>query len=174
MEKNTDRKVVVLDTWQFQRLMRLAQIGASECGELDSASAVLRHAIKFNPDLARDRKQELRERADDLAWDKRQLRRLRRMMTNKTVMSYTNVDGAASVNKKPRTYYHLDHTSSTAVPVYLTSVFDIKRLQVKFDFAEPDTDARDLDYRRVSHIKNIMETREEVPSAFEIVEGKTE
>lgn len=174
MEKNTDRKVVVLDACQFQRLMRLAQIGSSECGELDAASDIMRHAIKFNPELARDRKQELRERAEDLAWDKRQLRRLRRMMTNKTVMSYTNVNGATAVSKKPRTYYHLDHPSSTAVPVYLTGIFDIKRLQVKFDFSEPDTDARDLDYRRVSHIKNIMETREEVPATFEIIEGKTE
>ncbi len=64
MKKNHDRSVVVLDREVYDTLVGLAGVGMIECGDREEYYAALRHARKFNTQLAEEHQQAIaREKA---------------------------------------------------------------------------------------------------------------
>lgn len=52
MQKNEDPKIIVIDQEMFWRLVSLAEIGESECGEDGGVKVALKHVRKFNIPVA--------------------------------------------------------------------------------------------------------------------------
>ncbi|WOL24632.1 hypothetical protein fHeYen902_286 [Yersinia phage fHe-Yen9-02] len=171
MKINEDRRIIVLDSAMFDTLMHYANIGAEEAGNTDVIESIKRHASKFNLAVKQERAKERKEISMDRIEHGRMKKRMMRMLTNRTIVTFDTVDGCPSVRTEHRVFYYLDHTSMTASPIRISwNKSAASRLLVPFRYINTATAERYLGYSSVSHVKNIVETLEEVPESFKVVE----
>lgn len=122
MEKNLDKKIIVLDIDRFAQLLALASVGDQElCGQTNLED-IKRHVRKFNPVLKASQDQEQKEERESRKAAHRERAKANRILTNRVVRSWPYESRGCGTfeqvyKEEPRIFYYLYAHEKLAFPV---------------------------------------------------------
>ncbi|QYW03023.1 hypothetical protein pEaSNUABM13_00064 [Erwinia phage pEa_SNUABM_13] len=124
MEKNLDKKIIVLDIDRFAQLLALASVGDQElCGQTN-LEEIIRHVRKFNPVLKAAQDEEQKEERERRKAAHRERAKANRILTNRTVHSWPYESRGCGTfeqvhKEEPRVFYYLYDHEKLAFPVHV-------------------------------------------------------